>query len=222
MTLRYLWFPWLLFAALATPSGSRRPHVIAPISTVLPSGLQDSSSQALFDSLVAIQLTGAGFVVLPPAATDSVWRETVRAAGGYFDPHTGLVVPEKLWAARTATLERLQGTLAADALLFPEIKVVKVHYYRSWAVWDSVSERVLLDEGSGEVPALTLQVVVTEADGRPRYCGRGGIQVLVKGNLLHGPRGVKPEKLFRNSERNGSAVQFALQPLVQDHPCASP
>jgi len=222
VTLRYLWLPWLLTAALATPPGSRRPHVIAPLPTVLPSGLQDSSSQALFDSLLASQLTGAGFIVLPPAATDSVWRETVRAAGGYFDAHTGLVVPEKLWAARTTTLERLQGTLAVDALLFPEIKVVTVHYYKSWAVWDSASERVLFDEGTGEVPALTLQIVVTEADGRPRYCGRGGIQVLVKGNFLHGPRGVKPENLFKNSERNGSAVQVALQPLVLDHPCVSP
>ena len=165
VTLRYLWLPWLLTAALATPPGSRRPHVIAPLPTVLPSGLQDSSSQALFDSLLASQLTGAGFIVLPPAATDSVWRETVRAAGGYFDPHSGFVVPEKLWAAPTATLERLQGTVAVDALLFPEIKVVTVHYYKSWAVWDPTSERVLLDSGSGDVPALTLQVVVTEADG---------------------------------------------------------
>ncbi len=210
-------FLGLLGLLAVPPLGAQ---VVAPLSTQLPGGAPDSAAMsARFDSLLAAALTGAGFTPLEPAQTDSAWRGTIAAVGGYFDPHSGGIIPERLRAVRATTLAALHDRSGATLLLYSRVVVVLLRHDGDRVEWDGVRDKIgSAGKIQGEVSALSLVVIVTDSAGERIHCGRGGIQLLEKGNFWHAPRRVEDRKVLTDLARDSTAVALALADLIAHRP----
>lgn len=197
-------------------------QVVAPLSTQLPGGAPDSAANsARFDRLLTAALSVAGFTVLPTAPTDTAWRAALASVGGYFDPHTGKAVPERLRTVRVSTLAPFQAGAGATLLLSSRIVFVTVGHQDDVVRWDGVTERIgggAANAGQGGITALSLVLVASDSTGEPVHCGRGGIQLLVKGNFWHAPRRVDDSKILTDPGKDSTAVAVALGGFIAGRP----
>jgi len=218
-----------LLLALAQVAGAPSPvhqdeiRVIAVLPTGLPQDAPDSAAvRARFDSILASQLTRAGYNVLAPDRAQAVWQRLSDSAHGFFDARTGQVNRDKLYAVRAAAWRELHEGAQADLLLFPRIVVVFVEFNGGKATWDGMTEKVASSSHSGTVPAASFMMYGTDSSGQTSYCGRGGIQLLAKGGFWSDKiKEVDPKKLFAQLERDSAAIHRALRPLVEHRPVCS-
>lgn len=198
-----------------------RVRVIALLPTSIPADAPNNvAGRPILDSLIQVVLTRAGFETVPPDVVEPVWRRLADSAHGFYDPATGEFIADK-WAAVSGAAAR---ELGAWGILHPRVGVMPVTYLNGKPVeYDGVTERVTKQWGEGTVGALTLVVVVFDSSGVTVQCGRGGIQLLSKGEFLNqNVRPVKPEKVFTDMDRDIAAVRRALGGLLHNRPTCVP
>jgi len=198
---------------------------IALYAVLAPSELGSVDPQrGKFAALIAAQLEAAGFTVVPPEVSDSIWTRLTDSLGGLHDSHTGERDTVKLNTARTLAMSELQARFHADAWLHPYIVFSDAKYEEGDAQWDGAKQSyqslgkklltALLGEGtSGKTKALSLWVVMEDMDGEELYENQGGLQLYM---IPQGQDVVKidPAELYADSKRNSTAVRLALEPLV--------
>lgn len=181
--------------------------------------------KAKFESLIEAKLRDGGLSVVPSREVAPIWKRMSEQVGGYFDPVTGKRDETKFRTVREHTLREINTKFNADAMLYTSIVPVKAEWSGRTASWDGVEEPIRSTGGqiveaflfgttsSGTVGALSLAVIVEDRNGVDMYVNSGGIQVLAKisgGKFIPVPR----HELFADEERNVTAVNIALEPLV--------
>jgi len=222
-----------------TPPYTKNPFIISKeefktrITTVVlepltvPDGLKDQEQVvAQFESLMTKKLVEAGFSVLNPQQVTEISQWSREQVGGVFDPVTGKRDESRFATARKLCLEELRTKYHADAVVCPSIQIAKAKFQNCWAKWDGVEEEispvyfgVFCGSGNvfGSVPALSLVVRIENMDGRWIYLNGGGIQVLSRiktAFIAQSLTDVDRALLFANRERNQTAVNIALGPLL--------
>lgn len=200
-------------SALAVDSASETVVALAGIDVAPP--IDDPGPLAeKVAAAVDAGLRRNGLDALDPEVFDVLWQERLRAAGGYYDVVSGRPDPEKRRALLAATLQDLRDRHGVRVLLRPALVVLDVEYVRGLAEWDGVRETAA-PTGSGNVPALSLDLRVENAEGHEIGSGRGGIQLVAKQSLWTGKYGPVPrEKLLDDDKRLREAVDRALAPLL--------
>ena len=202
------------------------PKVIA-LSSVTVHATRDSTLRArasVFDSLIENVVRGQGFTVIPHDSTDAVAKEASDSLGGLYDPMTGDADTIRFRAIRDATRRRLIARFGTDLWLRAYIGSEGVQFRGERATWHGTTEitgatggvgRLLIGTKYGTIPALTLEVFVSDTTGRTVYRGAGGIQLLMKaGRGVAKPRDVPNAEIFASPARNAHAVHVALDSLA--------
>jgi len=177
-----------------------------------------------FATLITAQLRAAGFTVVPPEESDSIWKRVTDSLGGLFSAATGDRDTMKLNAARGVTMRELQARFHADAWLHPHIVFAQAKFDQGDAQWDGAKQSyqsfgkkfltALFGGGTyGKTAALSLWVGLEDMHGKELYENQGGLQLYA---VPHGKDWVKiqPAELYADSTRNSNAVRLALGPLV--------
>lgn len=199
---------------------------LSPVDT-LPDLDNPDRVKAGFEALIAAKLREAGFMVVPSAEYAAIWKQTMKKAGGVFDPATGKRNEHAFAAARETTVRELFAKTGANALLDAGIGAVNADIEGNYASWHGAGEYVTADgalgslfgpQYRGTINALSLIVILSDADGRELYANAGGIQTLSR--LQRDGRFVSlaRHELFINDERNRHAVDVALGPLTATSP----
>ncbi len=174
-----------------------------------------------FDSLIAERLRAAGFTVVPPQISESIWTHVRDSTGGFFDTYTGKRIEAKYAVVRTATMAALRSQYQADAWLHPVIRVVGARFTGGKVKWHGTEEQsgapgglggFLFGSKTGAVPALSLFVFVEDMEGKDLYAGVGGIRLVER---IQGDRfvPVPRDSLFGDGARNAAAIHLALDSL---------
>lgn len=198
--------------------------IIALRSPTLPDGLsRPDEVSASFESLITAELTSAGIGVVPAKEFDQLWKQGADSVGGLFDATTGKLDPAKLKALRGSVGRALKEKFNADAVLFPQFRIVKASFRSGRASWDGVKQTMTkgfwgaMAGGNtyGTIPAISLIVFIDNDDGKDLFINSGGLQVAVKlgggGKFVDLP----VDSLFTDPERNATAVSRALKGLAE-------
>ena len=227
-------FTVLLLSACAStpeqgPFATSREDVLAKVETIALAPVsflgiyqaQNDFAQQVED-LVSSELKQAGFEVIPSSVYQSVTQPIVEDAGGSFDPSTGKADTQKALQILTLARAELAEKHGADAVLYPQVTLVKANWKDGMARWDGVSTGITGKTGfgctagasnrKGTTGASSLKVTVVDADGTVQYSQTGGIELL--SHYDSGFKRVPQSELYRDKERNHQAVQIALGPFV--------
>jgi len=177
-----------------------------------------------FQTMIMTELRGAGWTIIEPAQVKVIWDSMVAAqVDGFYDPKTGQRDEAKLKAVRMNTYRELKGRFNIDALLFSYLAIVGAKLDHDQAKWDGVTQgagkktflKALVGISHyGTVPALTLQVNLSDAEDTALYENAGGIQVMAKIGPNSQADPVPRDELFVDEERNVRAVHLALDPML--------
>jgi hypothetical protein len=191
--------------------------MIGVVPTWLPEEIQNAEPvRTLFDSLIAVRLRLAGYVVVPVPEFEAT-LEAQRREHGAFDPATGQPDSAKMVIAGEHAFQALQESYHVTAWLKPEIVIVPAKVELNTAAWDGTTQGIAsawdwlggnLFEGT--LPALSLCVRIADTSGMMTYHQHGGIEVASRRANKPVPR----EKLFRDMKRNQEAVRKAIQPYL--------
>lgn len=176
-----------------------------------------------FLTMMKTELRGAGLTIIEPSEFKMIWDSMAAQVDGFYDPKTGQRDEVKLKAMRLHVYRELKGKFNIDALLFSYLTIVGAKLDHDEAKWDGVSQgagkkaflKALLGMSHyGTVPALSLQVNLSDTDDTDLYQNAGGIEVAAKigPNSRFDP--VPREELFTDEERNVRAVHLALDPML--------
>jgi hypothetical protein len=211
--------------------GSVKTIALAPLTAPSELGSVDPKRGG-FDALIAQQLRGAGFVVVPPEQSVAIWKRITDSLGGIFDATTGRRDTVKLNTARALTMAELQSRLQADAWLHSSIVVASAKFDQGNAEWDGVKQSyqsfgkkfltALFGGGTyGKTAALSVFVELENTRGKDLYVNQGGLQLYMVPSG-HDWVQIPPSELYANQERNATAVRLALGPLVTRPPATAP
>lgn len=200
-----------------------RIKMIALTPVLVPEDLEDPEPvKAGFESLIEAKLREAGFSIVPSRESAEIFERMKKQLGGFFDPITGKRDEAKFKAAAEQTRRELSTKFNVDAILHPSIRVVRASFSANRANWHGTSESltsggfleaVLGGTYQGTVGALSLLINVEDRNGVDLYLNGGGIQALARlsgGKFIPIPR----NEILANEERNVTAVNIALEPLV--------
>jgi hypothetical protein len=192
--------------------------------------------------LVHEQLAKLGWDVVESDQLNIAFGAAVRQVGGYFDPMNGKVDPDRLRSLTQAALKALALPAPADGIVI--ISLVKITATQKYgnAAWDGAEQNALTlgpaihhaklfggneDATAGEsrISVSSLQLLLRDASGSVMYESRGGIQLLQQLSLTQQRNwrtinyqqhfaDLAPTELFKDSERNDRAVDYALRDLV--------
>jgi hypothetical protein len=176
-----------------------------------------------FLGMIKTELRGAGLTIIEPTEVKVVWDSMSAKVEGFYDPKTGQRDEAKLKSLRTNIYRELKGRFNIDALLFSNLAIVGAKLDHDQAKWDGVSQgagkktflKALIGVSHyGTVPALSLQVVLSDTTDTDLYQNAGGIEVAAKigPNSQFDP--VPREELFIDEERNVRAVHLALDQML--------
>ncbi len=198
--------------------------VVALGPTQVPRDLSEPELvRARFDHLLENQLRAGGYTVVSYGESQVLWDSLALASKGLYDPVTGQPDESKIAGFRSAVFHELRARYGVDALLLPAILVVPAKLDGDVARWDGTSQgaarkkfwKALLGVShSGTIPAMSLNVRLSDGDDRALYENRGGIQVLAKAGVQR-LEDVPRSELFVDEERNLKAVHLALDPLLR-------
>lgn len=173
------------------------------------------------DAEVALQdavshfLVAAGFDVIGPAEYQAEFDRLNQLAGGIYDPATGELREDAARTVHETALSGIASKRAADGFVLIEVVQQPAEFFRKRATWDSV-EDPSNHSGSGTLPALSLQVRISNVAGKVLYERRGGIQLTSYSVPQRGaiPR-VRPNDLLRDPVRIERAARMATLPLTR-------
>ena len=203
--------------------GTVRTIALTPVLAPSELGSVDPR-RGRFAALITAQLTAAGFTVVPPEVSDSIWTRLSDSLGGIYNAGTGERDTIKLNTARALAMSELQARFHADAWLHAYIVFSDAKFDEGDAQWDGAKQSYqsfgkkfltsLFGGGTyGKTAALSLWVGVEDMHGKELYENEGGLQLYM---IPHGKDWVKiqPAELYADSTRNSTAVRLALEPLV--------
>ena len=215
----------------ATLPDLRRDHRRAALATLeIPAPIQQGERvQARYRKILTAKFTALGFEVVGGNDFDGLWAAERSAAGGLYDPFTGLPDLDKLNTALARVLATLRERYDMASVIMPSIVPRKAPFKEGYAHWDGVSEPVtgggsLLFNSSifnpnigysGQLEANSLKLRVLDGTGKLLYQGLGGVQLTE--HLDHGQLVLVPESsLFADSARDAAALEAALHELAQN------
>ena len=218
---------------VAEPEIRQKVKRVALFPVTLPTDLDDPEPvKAKFEALIQAKLKEGGFIPVPSQEMDAIWKRMKEQLGGFFDPVTGKRDEVKFKTAREHTLREIQAKTKADAVLHPAIHLIKVNFGNNQAAWHGTSESLvpggfwatfITGANHGTTSALSLYVTLEDIHGVELYVNMGGIQLAAK---LSGQAfvAVPRPQLFADEQRNQTAVNVALNPLIgkADLPKPSP
>lgn len=197
---------------------------VAPVA--VPEDLEvPEPVKAKFASTIEAKLREAGFLVVPSGEYAKIWEGIAEQVGAFFDPVTGKRDESKFKALRKNCLRELLTKYNANAVVYPEIRAVTANFSSYTAWWHGTRESVkvpnegilaALTRGNyyGTLAALSLVVTIKDMDEVEMYVNPGGIQVLARVSSRGKFVPVPPNELLVNEERNGAAVDIAMEPLI--------
>ena len=215
----------------ATLPDLRRDHRRVALATLeIPAPLQQGERvQARYRTILTTKFTALGFEVVGGNDFDGLWAAERSAAGGLYDPFTGLPDLDKLNTALARVLAALRERYHMTGVIMPSIVPRKAPFNEGYAHWDGVSEPVtgggsLLFNASifnpnigysGQLEANSLKLRVLDGTGQVLYQGLGGVQLTE--HLDHGQSVLVPESsLFADPARDAVALDAALHELAQN------
>ena len=195
----------------------------------VPDLVPDSDGVARrLESEVLARIAPAGFELVPPEAMKEIQDRAKTALGGVYDPMTGRPNNDKVRAYREYIANEYRHDHPVDAWLRVRVVERLAPTVNGTATWDGVSDSstgrtgfvsyMVSNAASGHVPALSLSVQLSAADGRVLYEGLGGLQVL---RYVHGIAGhvempaVDPAFIMHDAARDERALGIALDPLAR-------
>jgi hypothetical protein len=215
----------------ATLADLRRDHKRLAVATLeMPAPIEQGERvQTRYRKILAAKFTALGFEVVGGDDFDGLWAAERSAAGGFYDPLTGLPDLGKLNTALARVLATLRERYEMAGIIMPAMVPRKAISKDGYAHWDGVSEpvsgggSVLFNSSifnpdigyTGELEANSLKLRVLDGTGQVLYQGLGGVQLTQ--HLDHGRSLLVPEaSLFADAKRDTGAVDAALHALV--HP----
>lgn len=217
--------PWrwsLAFALTSAPLAAQAPKIaLWPVQLERAIG-PVPQARPIFDSLVAQQVMGMGFEIVPTTEQERIWNRLRDSIGGYYDTFSGRVIPEKLRVVIVGTRRELAERSGATAMLQSSIISLSIPFGGGEVRWHGTSQKsggrgglagFLIGRSEGQVTALSLFVLVQDTAGNKLYEGVGGIELLgsFQGFSVHR---VPAESLFLDSARTRAAVSLALNSLA--------
>ena len=246
-TRRYLGiFAGLILSAGAAQAQKYRPFEIPPedfasrikVLAVAPLLLPDSVTdkaqvRRTFDSLLVASLANHGYQVVPSSDVDTLWRRVSDSLKAGRDSAVAARDTGRLMAIERAKISAVANAFHVDAVVVPVLGVTLAVFNSGWARWDGVSQGSQSSGatmagalggrgGRGEIPALSLFVMVRDTTGAMLYFNPGGVHVLArrvvggKGVLLGGGGKFLPiplDSAVIDADRNAEAVRIAVAPL---------
>jgi hypothetical protein len=214
----------------ATLADLRRDHRrVALAAMEIPTGVEQGESvQARYHKMIAAKVTALGFEVVGGNDFDDLWSAERAAAGGFYDPLSGLPDLGKLNTALARVLATLRERYDVAGVIRSSIVPRKASCKYGYAYWDGVSEPVSGGGSAffnssifnpeigytGQLEANSLKLRFLDGTGQVLYQGLGGVQ-LTK-HLDHGRSLLVPETaLFADPARDAAAVGAALHELLQ-------
>lgn len=200
---------------------------------ILPMVFEDTwpgrdQAAAEFEKLVTERLTRAGFEIVPSAEYVAIRERLTRESGGWYDPKTG----DTDVAKRKTIVERARHEFDVqqriDARLALGVRLIAASFSGTDAKWHGIKESTTVKQGAGRglesflaagmgrmgnIPALSLAVVLDDVHDRRLYARFGGVQlasVIIDERFVD----VDPQFLLADPVRNSRAVKIALDPLV--------
>ncbi len=202
--------------------GKIKTIALAPV--VIPGDLENKEQvKAKFESLIESKLREAGFVVIQSREFAEIRELMTKQLGGYFDPVTGKRDEAKFKSVKEHSLREMHAKFNSDAVLYSSIQVFLASFSGGKAAWHGTSESLStggllgalsVSTRNGKVSALSFGVGIEDSNGVDIYVNWGGIQLL---NKLSGGEFVPiaQSELLSNEERNATAVNISLDPLVR-------
>lgn len=193
--------------------------------------------QQRIEQAIEERLTAAGLTVIPATAMREIQSRFREALGGYYDPHKGRVDEARAKAFTEHTETEFRRLHEAGAWLYPRVVHRRAFAKGPHASWDGVQESSTGAEGGlkktfgapqvvGQLPALSLVVVLFDPIGDPLYGRRGALQLLEYfeatsfGAQLFGGGSstqyvpVDPGSIMVDPAREQRAISLALDPLL--------
>ncbi len=203
--------------------GSVKTIALAPVTEPDELGRADLR-RGKFDSLIAAELRGAGFTVVPPEESAAIWKRVTDSVGGLFSAATGERDTVKLNVARSVAMAELHARFQADAWLHPHIVFASAKFDQGDARWDGAKQTyqsfgkkfltALFGGGTyGKTAALSVWVDLEDLRGKDLYINQGGLQLYMVPSGHDWVR-IPAGELYADSARNANAVRLALAPLV--------
>lgn len=137
------------------------------------------------EQVLAGRLEAAGFRVIPPQTTRAVFDTLALRTQNKYDA-SGDANPTVMAGLKAAAAREMAAQHGADAVLFPEVYLVRASIDGGTAKWDGVQEPVpvALENEAAEtesrvadaLAALSLAVEVVTADGETLYEARSGLE----------------------------------------------
>ena len=139
-----------------------------------------------FERVLTQRLERSGFRVIAPEVGRAVYDTLALTTQNKYDVETGEPNPAVMEGLKTAFAQRMAERHGADAVLFPDILLVRARIDGARAEWDGVQEAVeqgLIDRTgasesfrTGSLAALSLGVEVVLPSGERLHTGRGGVE----------------------------------------------
>ena len=214
----------------ATLAGLWHDHRrVALVALEIPTALEQAESvQARYHQIIAAKFTALGFEVVGDNDFDGLWSAERSAAGGFYDPLSGLPDLGKINTALARVLATLHERYGTAAVIMSTIVPRKATCKYGYAYWDGVSEPVSGGGSAffnssifnpeinytGQLEAVSLKLRFLAGTGQVLYQGLGGVQLTQ--HLDHGRSLLVPEPaLFADPARDAAAVAAALHELSQ-------
>ncbi len=138
-----------------------------------------------FEQVLTERLEAAGFRIIPPETTGAVYDTLALGTQNKYDA-TGDVNPQVMAGLKAALARAMAAQHGADAVLFPEVTLVKARIDGGTAKWDGVQEPVpvaLQNEAAqteSRVPdalaALSLAIEIVTQTGETMYEAQSGLE----------------------------------------------
>ncbi|HYT99639.1 MAG TPA: hypothetical protein VEK85_04645 [Gemmatimonadales bacterium] len=203
--------------------GSVKTIALTPLTQPDELGSADPK-RGKFDSLIAAELRGAGFTVVPPEESAAIWKRVTDSLGGLFSAATGERDTVKLNVARSVAMAELRARFQADAWLHARIVFASAKFDQGDARWDGAKQTyqsfgkkfltALFGGGTyGKTAALSVWVDLEDLRGKDLYINEGGLQLYMVPSGHDWVR-IPSGELYADSARNANAVRLALAPLV--------
>ncbi len=162
---------------------------LAPINLTAKERPQDLIAASDYIERVLTQrLERSGFQVIPPAQSWGVYDTLALNTQNKYDASTGEPDPAVMPGLKAAFARQMAERHGADAVLFPEVLLVRAKIQGSTAKWDGVQEPVsvgLRDEtgvSESNIPdalaALSLAVELVTRTGETLYEAQAGMEYL--------------------------------------------
>jgi hypothetical protein len=195
--------------------------VVAPVA--VPVELYEVCSNTVNLSIkpeIEAQLALRAITVVPAPEFEQMAKEAEEKEGGMFDPKSGQIDQLKCERVQSEICSAICSRYAADAVVVPSVIYHIAEVSQGIAEFCGAKQNVfsggrqavqwlLTGPQFGKVGVLCLQVEVMNTSGLCLYRNYGGIEAL-SSFPLGAPKDVPLAELFKNKQRNGTAVQLAL------------